>query len=93
MGGFFGVVSKDFSMSRSALDLAGRLAIKEPEGSDDAYLAEYASGCGEKYTAMIERIRVRLGLTTLQYQKLEDLVEAIGLPKEKICTYCWDGKS
>ncbi len=45
-----------------------------------------------KYQAMVERIRHRLGLTTLQYQQLPDLVQAIGLPKEKLCTYCWDGK-
>ena len=41
---------------------------------------------------MVERIRHRLGLTTLQYQQLGDLVEAIGLPAEKLCTYCWNGK-
>ena len=40
---------------------------------------------------MVERIRHQLGLTTLKYQKLDDLVAAIGLPKEKLCTYCWDG--
>ena len=40
---------------------------------------------------MIEQIRKSLKLTTLKYQKLEDLVKAIGLPKERLCTYCWDG--
>ena len=40
---------------------------------------------------MVERIRQRLNLTTLKYQRLDDLVAAIGLPKEKLCTYCWDG--
>jgi len=40
---------------------------------------------------MIESIRKRLHLTSLKFQKLPDLVEAIGLPKEKLCTYCWDG--
>ena len=40
---------------------------------------------------MVDVIRKRLKLTTLQYQKLGDLVKAIGLPKDKICTYCWDG--
>ena len=40
---------------------------------------------------MVDRIRQRLGLTTLKYQRLCDLVEAIGLPKKKLCTYCWDG--
>ena len=42
---------------------------------------------------MVERIRSRLRLTTLKYQRLDDLVAAIGLPKEKLCTYCWDGTS
>jgi amidophosphoribosyltransferase len=40
---------------------------------------------------MEEKIRRRLNLTTLKYQLLEDLIEAISLPKGKICTYCWDG--
>ena len=81
----------NFSRSRSAIDLAGRTAVREIEGNDDADLGEYASGKGDKYRVMIERIRIRLGLTTLQYQRLEDLITAIGLPREKICTYCWDG--
>jgi amidophosphoribosyltransferase len=42
---------------------------------------------------MIEFIRKRLKLTTLKYQRLEDLITAIGLPKEKVCTHCWDGTS
>jgi amidophosphoribosyltransferase len=40
---------------------------------------------------MVERIRRRLHLTSLRYQMLPDLVEAIGLPKDRLCTYCWDG--
>ncbi|MCU0821647.1 MAG: amidophosphoribosyltransferase [Spirochaetes bacterium] len=88
----YGCKFLNFSRSRSALDLAGRTAIRELEGSDDAYLDEYASGRGERYCAMVEKIRARLGLTTLQYQQLDDLIQAIGLPKEKVCTYCWDGK-
>jgi len=42
---------------------------------------------------MVEKIRRRLKLTSLKYQRLEDLVDAIGLPKEKVCTHCWDGTS
>ena len=81
----------NFSRSRSVLDLAGRKAIKELEGRDDVHLDEYADHTSDRYAAMIDRIRQRLVLTTLQYQLLEDLVAAIGLPKEKLCTYCWDG--
>jgi amidophosphoribosyltransferase len=81
----------NFSRSRSELDLAARRAIKEIEGVDSKGLEEYSLSGSEKYEAMVDQIRKRLKLTTLKYQRLEDLVQAIGLPKEKICTYCWDG--
>jgi amidophosphoribosyltransferase len=87
----YGCKFLNFSRSRSALDLAGRAAIKELEGRDIKNPGEYADSSGKKYCAMVEKIRKRLRLTSLKYQKLEDLVEAIGLPKEKLCTYCWDG--
>jgi len=81
----------NFSRSKSELDLAARKAIKEIEGVDGKDLDEYSTEGSEKYKGMIKQISQRLKLTTLKYQKLADLVEAIGLPKEKICTYCWDG--
>ena len=82
----------NFSRSRSVLDLASRKAIREIEGSEHTEdPAGYANVESEKYHEMVERIRKRLKLTTLRYQRLSDLVEAIGLPKEKLCTYCWDG--
>jgi amidophosphoribosyltransferase len=83
----------NFSISRTKLDLAGLTAIKEIEGSEDVDLSEYMNGNSEKYNEMVERIRKRLKLTSLKYQKMNDLVEAIGLPREKICTHCWDGSS
>ena len=81
----------NFSRSRSELDLAARTAIKEIEGDDSKHLKEYSRSGSPKYKAMVDQIRKRLKLTTLKYQRLEDLVVAIGLPKEKLCTYCWDG--
>jgi len=81
----------NFSRSRSELDLAARKAIKEIEGVDGKDLDEYSTEGSEKHKGMIKQISQMLKLTTLKYQKLADLVEAIGLPKEKICTYCWDG--
>jgi amidophosphoribosyltransferase len=81
----------NFSRSKSELDLAARKAIKEIEGVDGKDLDEYSTEGSEKYKEMIKQISQMLKLTTLKYQKLADLVEAIGLPKEKICTYCWDG--
>ncbi len=87
----YGCKFLNFSRSRSELDLAGRMAIKELTGEDDANLEQYADQSSEKHCAMVDCIRKRLGLTTLKYQKLSALIEAIGLPKEKLCTYCWDG--
>jgi amidophosphoribosyltransferase len=83
----------NFSTSRSTLDLAGRSAIEELEGPDCDCLDEYAATGTAKNAAMVDKIRQRLKLTTLAYQRLEDLVTAIGLPKEKVCTHCWDGSS
>jgi len=82
-----------FSTSRATTDLAGRSAIEQLEGTDDKFLEDYATDGSEKNLAMIEQIRQRLRLTSLKYQRLDDLVEAIGLPKEKLCTHCWDGSS
>jgi amidophosphoribosyltransferase len=80
----------NFSRSTSVLDLAGRRAIKEL-GNENDYLDEYADSTSDRYAAMVERVQHRMGLTSLRYQHLSDLVHAIGLPKEKLCTYCWDG--
>jgi len=88
----YGCKFLNFSRSRSELELAGRRAIKELEGQDGPPPADYADPDSARYQAMVERIRQRLGLTTLAYQRLEDLVGAIGLPKERLCTYCWDGR-
>ena len=81
----------NFSRSKSELDLAARKAIEELGGEKEEDLRDFAQAESEKYNAMVENIRKRLNLTSLRYQKLEDLVEAIGLPKDKVCTYCWDG--
>jgi amidophosphoribosyltransferase len=83
----------NFSTSRSTLDLAGRKAINEIEKNGEQYLDEYARAGTEKNRAMVTQIRKRLKLTSLKFQKLDDLVSAIGLPKEKICLHCWNGSS
>jgi amidophosphoribosyltransferase len=87
----YGCKYLNFSRSRSELDLATRTAIRELEGDENTNLAAYADPETPQYAAMIESIRKRLHLTSLKFQKLPDLVEAIGLPKERLCTYCWDG--
>jgi len=83
----------NFSQSRSELDLAGRKAIADIGGDAQNDLTEYADPSNPKYEAMIESIRKRLGLTSLKYQTLDDMVEAIGMPRERLCTYCWNGES
>lgn len=83
----------NFSTSRSTLDLAGRKAIQAIEGREDAHLEEYAVAGSDRNLAMINFIRERLKLTSLKYQHMDDLVAAIGLPKEMLCTHCWDGSS
>ncbi len=83
----------NFSTSRSTLDLAGRQMIKKIEGAEDKNLEDYARAGSDKNLEMIDLVRQHLKLTTLKYQALDDLVEAIGLPKEKLCTHCWDGTS
>ena len=81
----------NFSRSSSELDLVARKAIKELEGEGNKHLDDYADPASERHAAMVERIRQLLGLTSLKYLKLSDLVAAIGLPKNRLCTYCWDG--
>jgi amidophosphoribosyltransferase len=81
----------NFSRSRSELDLAAQKAIKELVGEGPKHLEEYADPNSGRYSEMLASIRKRLGLTSLQYQKLDDLIAAIGLPEEKLCTYCWNG--
>ncbi|MCP4716944.1 MAG: amidophosphoribosyltransferase, partial [Deltaproteobacteria bacterium] len=88
----FGCKFLNFSRSRSELDLAARKAIAELEGQKAANLAEYCDDTSDKYQAMINRIGQKMGVTTLQYQKLDDMIRAIGMPKDKVCTYCWNGE-
>jgi amidophosphoribosyltransferase len=83
----------NFSPSRSTLDLIGRKVIHELEGGDMSAIAEYAVSGSSRNRAMVEKIREKLLLTSLKFQLLEDMVAAIGLPKEKLCTHCWDASS
>ncbi|MBQ5404887.1 MAG: amidophosphoribosyltransferase [Bacteroidales bacterium] len=84
----------NFSRSRSSMELATRKAVLKLKGNlEDIDWAKYADSESEEYKAMVEQIRKDLGLTTLKFQKLSDLVEAIGLPKNRLCTHCFDGSS
>lgn len=82
----------NFSRSKSVMDLAARKSVGEIEGTREItpeLLIEYSNQDSEKHRAMNERTRIRLNLTTLKYQRLDNLVEAIGLPRDKLCLGCW----
>jgi len=81
-----------FALStRSIEELAARKAIFALEGKHIEEVREYIDHQSKKYQEMVEWIQKELGVTTLKYQKIEDMVNAIGLPAEKLCLYCWIG--
>jgi amidophosphoribosyltransferase len=78
--------------TRSIHELAARRAIRQIEGHDVADISEYLDPASARYEQMIEVVRQDLGVTTLRYQTIDDMVEAIGQPKDKLCLYCWTGR-
>lgn len=83
----------NFSASKSDLELITRRIIKDFEGEDNKNLDAYTRTDSPEYKRMVAEIAKRLNLDSLKFSKLETLVEAIGLPKEQICTHCFDGSS
>ncbi len=86
----------NFSTSRSTFDLFARRVIRDLEGTSeltDELLAPYSNPDTDKYREMVKVMCQHLQLDSLQFQRLDDLVEAIGLPKEELCTHCWDNSS
>ncbi len=81
----------NFSRSKSVYDLITRRYIRGHEG-EDADVTKYIDSDGEPYRKMVEFIREKLNLTSLAFQRIDDLIKAIGLPAEQLCTYCWTGK-
>ncbi len=91
---FYGCKYLNFSRSTSEMELITRRVIKEFEGdnvSDDVF-AEYTNPDSEKYQKMMDRICELLHFTSLRYHRLDDMIEAVGIEPEKLCTYCWNGK-
>lgn len=80
-----------FTSSKSDLELISRRIIKDFEGDENANLERYATTGTPEYERMVAEIARRLGLSSLKFCKIEDLVAAIGLPKDRICTHCFDG--
>ena len=89
----YGCKYLNFSRSTSDMDLITRRIIAEMEGSDKyPNLEVYANPDTAEYQEMISRICKQLNFTSLRYHRLDDMIEAVGIDRDKLCTYCWDGK-
>ena len=89
----YGCKFLNFSRSTSDMDLITRATILELEGEEGfKYIDEYADGETERGRKMRKVISEKLNFTSLEFQSLEGLTEAIGLEPCKLCTYCWNGK-
>ncbi len=82
-----------FTSSKSDMELLTRRIIEELEGDPNKNLEAYTKTGTPEYNALVEKMREHFGLTSLKFNTIEDLVKAIGLPKSKICTHCFDGSS
>ena len=83
----------NFSRGNSDMDLLARRTIQELEGDEgQQHLEEYADGSTERGKCLLKSICEKLGFDSLGYQSLNGVLEAIGIDKDKICTYCWNGK-
>jgi amidophosphoribosyltransferase len=78
--------------TRSIHELAARRAIRSLEGKDIEDVSAYIDHNSPKYKKMVDWIAGDLEVTTLRYQTTDDMVKAIGLPREKVCLYCWTGE-
>ncbi len=89
----YGCKFLNFSRSNSDMELLTRSVIQEIEGSEgQKHIEEYSNARTERGQCMLKRICEQLGFDSLGYQSLDGLLEAIGIDKDKVCTYCWTGK-
>ena len=83
----------NFTSSKSDMELITRRMIQKFEGDPNKNLDKYATTDSPEYKRMVDEIGKELGLTTLKFNTIEQLIEAIGLPKCQVCTHCFDGSS
>ena len=89
----YGCKYLNFSRSSSEMDLITRRVIKEIEQEGrEIDLKNYVDPDTPEYEEMVGRICKQLNFTTLQFQRLDDMIESVGIGREKLCTYCWDGR-
>ena len=89
----YGCKYLNFSRSTSEMDLITRRTIKEMEGDGkNVNLSAYSNPETPEYQEMVKRIGVKLNFTSLNYNRLDDMIASVGIDRCKLCTYCWDGK-
>ena len=89
----FGCKYLNFSRSTSEMDLISRRVLKEMEQEGrEIDLKLYVDPDTAEYNEMVERIGSQLNFTTLRYHRLDDMIASVGIDREKLCTYCWDGR-
>ncbi len=88
----YGCKYLNFSTSRSVIDLAARQAILDLEGKEPETLEAYCDPSTEQYHGMVDCICKRLNFSSLKYQNIHDMIEAIGIGEDRVCTYCWNGR-
>ena len=76
------------------MELIARRVICEEEGDnvERTVLDDYANPDSDRYHLMLDKIREKLNFTSLAFNRLDDMIEAVGIDKSKLCTYCWDGR-
>ena len=89
----YGCKFLNFSRSNSDMELIARRTVQELEGDEgQKHLDEYADANTERGQCLLHSICDKLGFSSLGYQSLDNLLEAIGIDRSKVCTYCWNGK-
>jgi len=90
----FGCKYINFSRSNSDMELIARRVIRAEEGEDVSMdvLYDYANPDSDRYDVMVEKIRQEMGFASLRYNRLDDMLDACQIDRDKLCTYCWDGR-
>ena len=89
----YGCKYLNFSRSNSDMELIARRTVQELEGDEgQKHLDEYADASTQRGQCLLHSICDKLGFSSLGYQSLDNLLEAIGIDRSKVCTYCWNGK-
>ena len=76
------------------MELIARRVVSQEEGGevDRTILEDYCNPDSDRYHKMLDEIRKQMGFTSRAFNRLDDMMAAVGIERDKLCTYCWDGK-